>query len=380
MATPAAAAAATVPTIPPPAATPPNKKEFPTLLETAQRDLAAKGRLNTQYHRLLTGIVRTYTNPIEQAKKDELLKRMIEEAKNALDSQAPKVAKKEPSVKQPGIETKVSELTERVNNLIGKICEQQKAFENTKKMDDLQNVKIKESTSKETEPKLIDRNREKIIEFIGKNNELMNDFVKIYKTLKHKIATKTNLIAEHITIEKSDEAAVNKFKKKWHLKDDKVKSHFAKQDATLKRREDSLKHLTLLNTSITEAFAQAQKEIHYLLDCWVNKTTISRTTWRNVGNAFIGGYKTDPKILETMNRIENIKGLLPKPVGKPAAAEKDTKAEKKEEKKEASAQEASATAAATPAPAAAAPATAPAEGEKKKKKKKHKEAAVKTEG
>lgn len=372
MATPAAVASIST-ALPPPvaAATPPNKKEFPTVVETLQQQLAAKGKLASQYNRLLSGIVRAYDNPIEVSKREELVKRLIDEARKTLDN-AQKAVKAEP-VKTPGIEYKIDELTKRVNLLFGEISSALTAFTNTKQIDDLENVKLKEA-AKGAEFKKVDRNSEKVDEFIRKNNDLMNEFVKLYKTLNNKIKAKSKLIAGHVVIEKTDELALAKVKKKFGFSDAKVKDHFEKQETILKSRKSSLQHLTVLNEGITKAFEKVQRETHYFLDCWVNKDVISRTNWRTVGNAFGVGYSTDPKRLEKMYRIENIKNLLPKPVGKPAAADKDPKAEKKDEKKEAVLQT-SAEVSPSPAPAAAAPsATAPAGEEKKKKKHKHKTA------
>ncbi len=370
MATPAAVASIST-ALPPPvaAATPPNKKEFPTVVETLQQQLAAKGKLASQYNRLLSGIVRAYDNPIEVSKREELVKRLIDEARKTLDN--PQKAVKAEPVKKPGIEYKIDELTKRVNLLFGEISSALTAFINTKQIDDLENIKLKE-TSKGGEFKKVDRNSEKVDEFIRKNNDLMNEFVKLYKTLNNKIKVKSKLIAGHVVIEKTDEAALAKVKKKFGFSDSKVKDHFEKQETILKERKSALQHLTVLNEGITKAFEKVQRETHYFLDCWVNKDVISRTNWRTVGNAFGVGYSTDPKRLEKMYRIENIKNLLPKPVGKPAAADKDPKAEKKEEKKEGATQTENA---AAPVPAAAAPsATAPAGEEKKKKKHKHKTA------
>lgn len=88
MATPAATAsiAATPPPAAAPAATPPTKKDFPTIAEGMKQELAAKGRLNSQYSRLLRQIVTTYENPIEAEKKEVLLKRLVEEAKKQVDN------------------------------------------------------------------------------------------------------------------------------------------------------------------------------------------------------------------------------------------------------------------------------------------------------
>lgn len=370
MATPAATAsiAATPPPAAAPAATPPTKKDFPTIAEGMKQELAAKGRLNSQYSRLLRQIVTTYENPIEAEKKEVLLKRLVEEAKKQVDNPNKVVNKAQP-VKNPGIEEKVDELTKRVNSLFGEISTSLTAFLNTKQIDDLENVKLKESAKGEFKKQ--DRNCDKVDEFIRKNNDLMTEFIKLYKTLNHKIAHKTKLIASHIKIESADEVVLTKVKKKFGFSDKKVKAHFDKQEVILKARKNALEHLDLLNKGITTAFEKVQRETHYFLDCWVNAKVISRTEWRAVGNAPVFGFSTDSKRLEKMYRIENIKNLLPKPVGRPAAAAPvETKTAKKEEKP------ATAPAAAEPAPAAAAPAAAastnPEKKEKKRKKNKHK--------
>ncbi|MFN4174478.1 MAG: hypothetical protein ACK4HV_05180, partial [Parachlamydiaceae bacterium] len=278
----------------------------------------------------------------------------------------PKPVKTTP-VKEVGIEVKIEELTKKVNALFGEISTALTAFTNTKQIDDLENVKLKEA-AKGGDFKKVDRNSDRVDEFIRKNNDLMNEFIKLYKTLNNKIRAKTKLIAGHITIDKSDEIALAKVKKKFGLSDAKVKDHFEKQEAILKARRTSLQHLTVLNEGITKAFEKVQRETHYFLDCYVNKDVISRTQWRTVGNAIGIGYSTDAKRLEKMYRIENIRNLIPKPVGKTASGDKEAKADKKEEKKETL--PSSATEAVKPPAAALAPASAQnASGEVKKKKK-----------
>ena len=366
MATPAAGASIATQTPPPVvlAPLPLNKKDFPTVSETVKHDLALTGKLNSQYRQLLNGFIKNYENPVEAKTREEVLKRLIEKAKAALENPQ-KVTAKEAHVKKPGIEQKVEDLTVRVNTFFGEVSSAVKAFTNTKEKDDLENEALKEK-AKKNDIKLIDRNKDHADKFIAKNNELMNEFIKLYNTLNHKINSKKKLIAKHIQIDDKDAVTLKKLKMKFGFSDKKVKDHFDKQDKVLKIREESLKNLNILNSGITNAFETAQREINYFLDCWVTKSEVSRTKWR-MGM----GYKTDPDLLKKMNRIENIKNLLPKPVGKPAAAapEKDPKAEKND-----AAPQAGSVATPTPTPPAAAgvaPVNPPADGEKKKKKHKH---------
>lgn len=372
MATPAAAASITTPTLMsplPPA--PARNQDNQNPLDLVRQQLAEKGKLNSSYLRLLNGFLQACQNPVSEEQRAEHIKRMVEETQKTLVKEP--VRKAAPVSKAPGIEDRVSDLMVRVNKLFGETKEALANFVNTKQIDDLSNMKAKETTPKGTEPKKVDRNRDKLDELTRKNNDLMLEFVRLYRSLNNKITSKDKLIKAHITITPSDEAALSKFTKKLYLSDKKVRQHFHIQDGIKKNREEALTNLNILNKGINDAFSTAQKELHYLLDCCVAGDIISRATWKAVGNAMLGGYKTDADRLSKIHRIENIATLIPKPVGKTIAPQSKEAVQAPLQVAVVPAAAQTTETPAAPVPAAAAPqapvnAAAKPAGKKKKKK------------